>query len=128
MLPWFTKYPYQNDEILNLDWVLNHFKDFKDSIESLEEWRTTHEEEYQQLKDFYDGIVSGDFTPEFIAALDKWCRANLLDLVASTVRTVHFGLSSEGYFCALIPSNWDFVEFGTIQDGELYGHLTLRYE
>ena len=26
MLPWFLKYPNQNDEILNLDWVIDEFK------------------------------------------------------------------------------------------------------
>lgn len=34
MLPWFTKYPNQNDEILNLDWVITHVENFKAAYEA----------------------------------------------------------------------------------------------
>ena len=48
--------------------------------------------------------------------------------IAKTIKTVTFGISSAGYFMASIPSNWSDIEFGTIQSGELYGHLTLSYD
>lgn len=50
------------------------------------------------------------------------------EYIAKTIKTVKFGISSEGYFMAVIPSNWSDIEFGTIQNGELYGHLTLSYD
>lgn len=50
------------------------------------------------------------------------------EYIAKTIKTVTFGISSAGYFMAIIPSNWSDIEFGTIQSGELYGHLTLSYD
>lgn len=50
------------------------------------------------------------------------------EYIAKTIKTVTFGISSAGYFMAIIPSNWSGIEFGTIQSGELYGHLTLSYD
>lgn len=34
MLPWFTKYPNQNDEILNLDWVITQVENLKAAYEA----------------------------------------------------------------------------------------------
>lgn len=48
--------------------------------------------------------------------------------VTEAIKTVSFGLSTEGYFVAYIPNAWTEIEFGTIQTGELYGHLTLSYD
>ena len=50
------------------------------------------------------------------------------DYISKTIKNVIFGISTEGYFMALIPDNWSEIEFGTIQDGDLYGHLTLSYD
>lgn len=50
-LPWFTKYPYQNDEILNLDWLLNQLNEFRNSFE---EWKETIEALQEALKDIDD--------------------------------------------------------------------------
>lgn len=47
----FDKYPYTDFHELNLDWVLNHFKDFITEIDSLNEWKAQHETEYQELKE-----------------------------------------------------------------------------
>lgn len=50
-LPWFTKYPYQNDEILNLDWLLNQLNEFRNSFE---EWKKTIDALTEALKDIDD--------------------------------------------------------------------------
>lgn len=50
-LPWFNKYPYQNDEILNLDWLLNQLNEFRNSFE---EWKKTIEALQEALKDIDD--------------------------------------------------------------------------
>lgn len=50
------------------------------------------------------------------------------EYISKTIKQVTFGISSEGYFMAVIPSSWSDISFGTIQDGELYGHLTLSYD
>lgn len=50
------------------------------------------------------------------------------EYLAKAVQTVTFGISSAGYFMAVIPDWLSKLEFGTIQDGDLYGHLTLSYD
>lgn len=50
------------------------------------------------------------------------------EYLAKAVQTVTFGISSAGYFMAVIPDWLSKLEFGTIQDGYLYGHLTLSYD
>ena len=51
----------------------------------------------------------------------------VLDYVAESVKQLYFGLSNTGYFVAYIPRNWNEIEFDTIQEGDLCGHLTLKY-
>ena len=50
------------------------------------------------------------------------------EYIAKAVKAVWFGLSESGHFMAVVPSAWDGITFGTIQEGDLYGHLTLEYE
>jgi uncharacterized protein Yka (UPF0111/DUF47 family) len=61
-----------------------------------------------------------DFNTDFIKKL-------VLEYVAESVKQVYFGLSNTGYFVAYIPKSWNELEFDTIQEGGLYGHLTLKY-
>lgn len=51
MLPWFIHYPIQNDEILNLDWVLKQLQEFRTTFES---WRETIEALQEALEDIDD--------------------------------------------------------------------------
>jgi len=62
-----------------------------------------------------------DFDTSFIEKL-------VTNYIAKVIKAVSFGLSSSGYFMAIIPDNWSEISFGTIQTGELYGHLTLSYD
>ena len=50
------------------------------------------------------------------------------EAIAKLMKTVVFGISTGGYFMAMIPDSWSDIKFGTIQDGELYGHLVLEYD
>ena len=71
-----------------------------------------------------------------LAIVQKWIddfdtsfiQKQVEEYIAKTIKTVTFGISSAGYFMAIIPSNWSDIEFGTIQSGDLYGHLTLSYD
>ena len=51
LIPWNIHYPYQNDEILNLDWVLKQIKLFKETLES---WADTIKELQEGLEDISD--------------------------------------------------------------------------
>ena len=58
----------------------------------------------------------------------KFIEKAVQEYIASSIKGVVFGLSTEGYFMALIPSTWNEIKFGTIQEGDLYGHLVLNYD
>ena len=49
------------------------------------------------------------------------------EAVEKMMNDVIFGISSAGYFMACIPDCLSEIKFGTIQNGELYGHLVLEY-
>lgn len=50
------------------------------------------------------------------------------EAIERLMKDVIFGISTGGYFMALIPDKWSELQFGTIQEGELYGHLVLEYD
>lgn len=130
---WFrNKYPYTDFHELNFDAFITEFKGFVEALSKLDEWVTNHEEEYKELKEAVDKLMSGDFTPEFVEALLKWCRSNMEEIFAEFMKMVFFGLTDDGYFIAYIPESWDEITFGTtglddFPEGIDYGHLTLSY-
>lgn len=129
----FNIYPYLNLNDLNLDWIIKHFKEFIDAIKDLDDWRTQHEQEYEELKTMYDAIVSGNFPPEMLQALQTWVQENAIDLIGELVHTVFFEVNDAGYFVAWIPDSWADITFHTTEyDISLpiqpqYGHLVLSY-
>ena len=128
----FNVYPYLNVNDLNLDWIIKHFKEFIDEISRLDEWRSEHEREYEELKALYDAIISGNFPDSMKTALHDWVVANSVSIIGSLIKSVFFGITDEGYFVAYIPDSWSDIIFGTtgLDDfpaGVDYGHLTLSY-
>lgn len=99
-------------------------------VNTLDEWKEQHEQEYEELKNFYDAIVSGDFPPGFANTLKDWLSDNAVEIIGEKIKAVHFGLTNDGYFCAYIPDSWENVQFDTIDDYDspLYGHLMLMYD
>ena len=125
-------FPYTDFHELNLDTFLAKFKEFIERLDSLDAWRSTHEAEYQELKQLYDDIVSGNFPDSMKAALENWVKRYGIDLIGELVKMVFFGITPDGYFIAYIPDSWDEITFGTtgLDDfpaGVEYGHLTLSY-
>ena len=128
----FNIFPYTDFHELNLDWIIAHFKEFIEEINSLKAWRSSHEAEYQELKQLYDNIVSGNFPDSMTQALERWVRQNGVDIIGELVKMVFFGITMDGYFVAYIPDSWDEITFGTsglddFPTGVDYGHLTLSY-
>ena len=89
--------------------LIDNDKIVADELDSLEE----------ELKVVQQWIA--DFDTSFI-------EKEVQEYLAKTVKTITFGISSGGYFMAVIPDWLSKLEFGTIQDGDLYGHLTLSYD
>lgn len=128
----FREYPYVNLNDLNLDYVLKKLKAMIDDVDALKEWRETHEEEYAQLKDLYDKVMSGDFPESIQNAFRLWMTENAEDLVGELVKNVFFGLTDSGYFVAYIPESWSDITFNTsgwdmFLAGYNDGHLVLSY-
>lgn len=125
-----NEYPYTDFHELNLSWVIIKIKALMDQVKNLEDWRATHEAEYQELKDLYDAVMSGNFPPSIVAAFEDWMYRNAINLVGKLVKHVYFGLTNDGYFCAFIPENWQDVQFDTVSnfDDPLFGHLMLIYD
>ena len=125
-----NEYPYTDFHELNLSWVIERIKKLMGQVSNLETWRAQHENEYQQLKDLYDAVMSGDFPPSIVEAFEDWMSRNAIELVGKLVKHVYFGLTDDGYFCAFIPDNWSDITFDTIDDfsDPLYGHLMLMYD
>ena len=76
-----------------------------------------------------DAIKNGEYVELYLDAIKSYIDNNLQQLVAGIVKYVVFGLNTEGRLVAYIPSAWQFLHFGTINDpdSELYGHLTLSW-
>lgn len=129
----FNQYPYINENDLNLDYILKKVKQLLAAVAELEGWRARHEQEYRQLYNWYQSLISGNFTPEMVAALNKWCRENIVDMVGELVKMVFFGITDNGYFVAYIPESWDDVIFSTTGFDDLipgydYGRLVLSFD
>lgn len=129
----FSVYPYHNFSDYNLDWCIETVKELMNHVTDMEEWRSQHEAEYQELKQFYDDIISGNFPDSMIEALKDWLSRNAIDLIGELVKMVFFGLTDSGYFVAYIPESWQDIAFNTSEYdifipsfGE-YGHLVLSY-
>lgn len=95
-----------------------------------------YESEFEQLKqqvqfvqDELDKVKNGDYVSLYIDSLANWIDQNMQELVGRTVKYIMFGLTNDGYFCAYIPTSWQFISFDTIvnTDDPMYGHLLLRW-
>ena len=129
----FDHFPYTNFHELNLEWILKHFKEFIAELADLEDWRSQHETEYQELKELYDAIVSGNFPPSMLLALHDWLQNNAIDIIGEMVRFITVSINDNGYFVINIPANWRDIEFNTTELDIFtplqpeYGHLTISY-
>ena len=113
--------------------ILRRLKKLDPIVDGLVEWKETHEKEYEELKELYDQIISGDFPESVEKAFYDWMQKNAFELVGSMVKNVFFGLTDSGYFVAYIPESWEDITFNTTGwDIEValqpnYGHLVLSY-
>lgn len=129
----FNEYPYTNYNDYNLDWLIKTARNLLDRMDAAENWQEEHQKAYQELKNLYDAVMSGNFPDSIKQAFQKWMEENALDLVGNLVHMVFFGLTETGYFVAYIPESWDDIKFGTTGLDDFpecfdeYGHLTLSY-
>ena len=129
----FFEFPHTRTYDSDLGWLIKQVKTLIDCCESMNDWKTQHEEEYQQLKALYDALMSGNFPPSIKHAFEIWMQKNAIDLVGEMVKCVFFEITDDGYFCAWILEGWDDIIFNTTgYDINLalqpdFGHLVLSY-
>lgn len=128
----FFEFPHTRTYDSDLGWIIKTIKKVCEEVESLDEWKISHEEEYNQLKALYDSIMAGKFPPEIVTAFNKWAAANMPSLIQEMIMTVWFGITDDGYFVAYIPESWDDIIFNTTGldltlAGYDYGHLVLSF-
>lgn len=70
-LPWFIKYPNQNDEILNLDWLLKELQDFRSTFESWAETIASLQEALEDIDDWEGRIEALETITSQIPAIEK---------------------------------------------------------
>lgn len=130
------EWPNTNVHQLNLDWVLEQLKRFHGWLKALAGQVDENSENIEQLQqqvsaieELIKKIQEGEFDDLYLSAIQKWVEENLPDLVRDLVKYVMFGLTTDGYFCAVIPESWDFIHFDTIANpsSDLFGHLVLRW-
>jgi hypothetical protein len=129
----FEHFPYTNFHDMNDAWVLKTVKECAAAVIDMEEWKSQHQEEYQELKEFMDKINSGELPDTVYEELRTWIETNAIDIIGDLVKSVYFGITDDGYFVAYIPESWSDIIFNTTGlDINLpiqpeYGHLVLSY-
>lgn len=120
--------PYSNFHDMNQDWLIRTVREVTERVEALEGWKAAHEDEYMELKSFYDNVIAGNFPSSIQEAFRTWMRRNAVSLVGELVKNVFFGITDAGYFVAYIPESWNDIIFNTtglditisgIEDGRL---------
>lgn len=129
----FEHFPYTNFHDMNDAWVLKTIKECENAVNDLNEWKSQHEIEYQELKDFMDAIEAGNFPDSMYEAMRSWLVSNAFDIIGSMIKFITVGLTDSGYFVVNIPEEWDALIFNTtgydifLAIQPEYGHLTISY-
>lgn len=128
----FFEFPHTRTYDSDLGFIIRQIKALMECCDSMNDWKTQHEAEYNQLKALYDAVMSGNFPPEIEAGFTRWMQENGLELVGNLVKMVMFGLTPDGYLYADIPEYWSDVTFNTTGydigiAGYDFGHLVISY-
>ena len=128
----FNKYPWTDFHEMNLDWLIKTVKALIDAVESLDDWKNQFEEQYEQIVQLYNDLVSGNFPPAMYDALTTWVQNNAVTLVGEMVKMVTFTCNDAGYLVAHVPDSWTGIIFKTtgldfFPAGYDYGHLAISY-
>ena len=132
----WDKFPDTNFHEINLDWILRTCYHVLEVANTMEDWKQSHEREYNELKDhvdqlqkWVDDMEDGKIPQAILDGLATWIDNNLQELIGRAIKFVWFGLTESGYFVAYIPDSWSELTFDTCMDfsNEYYGHLLICY-
>lgn len=137
MAGFWDKFPNTNYHEINLDWFLKLAEYVRSTADEMNQWKTEHEQEYQELlehvnaiQDWIDDLEAGDIPQALLDGLATWIDTNIESLIGRNIRYVWFGLTNDGYFVAYMPNSWQELWFDTVMDfeNEYYGHLLIKYD
>lgn len=126
----FFEFPHTRTYDSDLGWLIKDYNTLDEFIDALKSWVEQTQPTIDELKALYTALMNGNFPDSFVHAMRSWIREYGVDIIAEEIKTVHFGLTNDGYFCAFIPKSWSEVRFDTVTDSDdpLYGHLMLIYD
>ena len=128
----FNVYPNTDFHEMNIDWLIKIVKDLMIAVDSLDDWKSQFEEEYNEIKQLYEDLKNGIIPPDLENSLKTWVQENAVTIVGEMVKMVHFECNAEGYLVAHVPDAWDDITFGTTGLDKVippydYGHLYISY-
>ena len=131
-MAFFNEFPHTRFYDADLGYIIKKIGELLECCDAMQEWKTQHEAAYNELKELYDEVMSGNFPDSIKNAFYDWMNENAVDIVGNMVKSVFFGLTDSGYFVAFIPDSWDDIIFNTTGHDIFipdvgYGHLTLSY-
>lgn len=133
--PYFsTMQPFAYRDTLNmLTWLRAVACNLDKLREALNEYGEQSGNLYDALAERLDALQA-EFDKLYAEKIREWLAANMPeimgDAVTEAIKTVFFGLTPDGYFCAYVPKNWaDYIEFDTsaTYGSKEYGCLILNY-
>ena len=133
--PYFsTMQPFAYRDTLNmLTWLRAVACNLDKLREALNEYGEQSGKLYDALAERLDALQA-EFDKLYEEKIREWLAGNMPeimgDAISEAIKTVFFGLTPDGYFCAYVPKNWaDYIEFDTnVKYGdEEYGCLILNY-
>ena len=133
--PYFsTMQPFAYRDTLNmLTWLRAVSCNLDKLREALNEYGEQSGKLYDALAERLDALQA-EFDKLYEEKIREWLATNMPeimdDAVTEAIKTIFFGLTDDGYFCAYVPKNWaDYIEFDTNANygNEEYGCLILNY-
>lgn len=135
-LPWS---PVQPDLYWNTESPERALLELCRNVEKLIQYAESIGLNVNELEAFYNALLERmenleeNFTEQFEdyykENICEWVNTHLDCIVGNAVRFVQFGMDEDGHLIAMIPNNWDFLQFKTDNDADSpdYGKLQIVY-
>lgn len=97
-------------------------------LNNLNEWQSAQDEALSEMESMIREFIDGGYREDFDTFAQQWLDENISAALENATKMVFFGLTTDGYFCAYIPTKYSFV-FDTVMDYDSpnYGRLTIKY-
>jgi hypothetical protein len=113
-----------------LNKIVDNQNDMSEYLKTLDSDVETMKNDIIFLKTELEKVKNGDYASLYLDSLINWIDKNLQELVGRIVKYVFFVIDDDGHFNALIPYEWQFLEFSTGYDPtneNEYLHLILNW-